>query len=84
MRATTANKDDLLAARHSASIWSSNEWPGKTRTGRFMAAFYSLRVEGGKANVEEGGGGVANGLPKMSCADVELSHLTFLSTPANE
>ena len=49
-----------------------------------MAAFYSLRVEGGKANVEEGGGGVANGLPKMSCADVELSHLTFLSTPANE
>lgn len=36
------------------------------------------------ANVEEGGGGVANGLPKMSCSDVKLSQLTFFSTPANE
>jgi hypothetical protein len=49
-----------------------------------MAAFYSLRGEGGKANVEEGGGGVADGLPIMSCAEVKLSHLTFFSTPANE
>jgi hypothetical protein len=49
-----------------------------------MAAFYSLRVECGKANVEEGSGGVENGLPKMPCADVKLSHSTFFSTPANE
>ena len=34
--------------------------------------------------LEEGSGGVANGLPKMPCAIVKLSHLTFFSTPANE